>query len=123
MAALVLLERLSPLERAVFVLREVFGFGFTEIASAVGRSEAACRQLLVRARKHVADGRPRFEAEKKAREELADRFFDAFGTGDVDSLRALLAEDVVVQGDGGGKGPNWPRGISGAANVLRAFAA
>jgi RNA polymerase sigma-70 factor, ECF subfamily len=78
MAALLLLERLSPLERAVFVLREVFGFGFAEIASAVGRSEAACRQLAVRARRHMDAGRPRFEADRKEREELAERFFDAF---------------------------------------------
>ncbi|MFI7616186.1 sigma-70 family RNA polymerase sigma factor [Nonomuraea terrae] len=83
MAALLLLERLSPLERAVFVLREVFGFGFPEIASAVGRSEAACRQLAVRARRHMDEGRPRFEADRQAREKLAARFFDAFKEGDV----------------------------------------
>ncbi|MFF1968275.1 sigma-70 family RNA polymerase sigma factor, partial [Streptomyces sp. NPDC058232] len=77
MAALLLLERLSPLERAVFVLREVFDFGFPEVASAVGRSEAACRQLTVRARRHMAAGRPRFEADRKERAELASRFFDA----------------------------------------------
>src|SRR4029453_16252159 len=82
MAALLLLERLTPLERAVFVLREVFGFGFPEIASAVGRSEAACRQLAVRARRHMDAGRPRFEADRKEREELAERFFDAFREGD-----------------------------------------
>ena len=78
MAALLLLERLSPLERAVFVLREVFGFDFPEIASAVGRSEAACRQLAVRARRHMEEGRPRFAADRREREELAARFFDAF---------------------------------------------
>jgi RNA polymerase sigma-70 factor (ECF subfamily) len=77
MAALLLLERLTPLERAVFVLREVFGFGFTEIASAVGRSEAACRQLAVRARRHMDEGRPRFDVDRRQREELAGRFFDA----------------------------------------------
>ena len=71
MAALLLLERLSPLERAVFVLRDVFGFGFGEVASAVGRSEAACRQLAVRARRHMDEGRPRFEADRREREELA----------------------------------------------------
>ena len=75
MAALLLLERLSPLERAVFVLREVFGFGFPEVASAVGRSEAACRQLAVRARRHMDAGRPRFEADRREREKLAARFF------------------------------------------------
>jgi len=73
MAALLLLERLSPLERAVFVLREVFGFGFAEIAPAVGRSEAACRQLAVRARRHMDAGRPRFEADRREREKLAAR--------------------------------------------------
>jgi len=121
MAALLLMERLSPLERAVFVLREVFAFEYAEVASAVGRSEAACRQLAVRARKHVAEGRPRFEADKKAQEELAERFFGAFKLGDVDALQALLAADVVLQGDGGGKGPQYGRGIFGARNVARAF--
>jgi RNA polymerase sigma-70 factor (ECF subfamily) len=85
MAALVLLERLSPLERAVFVLREVFGFGFAEVASAVGRSEVACRQLAVRARRHVDAGRPRFEADRQARDQLAARFFDA--------LKAAMSTD------------------------------
>ncbi|MEV0375034.1 sigma-70 family RNA polymerase sigma factor, partial [Streptomyces sp. NPDC050636] len=87
MAALLLLERLSPLERAVFVLREVFGFGFGEVAASVGRSEAACRQLLVRARRHMEAGRPRFEAVRKEREELASRFFDALREGDVAGLQ------------------------------------
>jgi RNA polymerase sigma-70 factor, ECF subfamily len=121
MAALLLMERLSPLERAVFVLREVFGFEYAEVASAMGRSEAACRQLVARARKHMAEGRPRFAADKKAHEELADRFFDAFKLGDVDALQALLAADVVLQGDGGGKGPQYGMGIVGARNVARAF--
>ena len=105
MAALLLLERLSPLERAVFVLREVFGFGFSEVASAVGRSEAACRQLAVRARRHMDAGRPRFEADRKEREELAARFFEALREGDIDGLRELLAADVQLIGDGGGKVP------------------
>ncbi|MEY9935025.1 RNA polymerase sigma-70 factor (ECF subfamily) [Catenulispora sp. GP43] len=105
MAALLLLERLSPLERAVFVLREVFGFGFPEVASAVGRSEAACRQLAVRARRHMHDGRPRFEADRRERDELAERFFDAFREGDVAGLRELLAADVSLVGDSGGKAP------------------
>ncbi|MDT9698764.1 RNA polymerase sigma-70 factor [Streptomyces sp. P17] len=119
MAALVLLERLTPLERAVFVLREVFGFGFPEIASAVDRSEAACRQLAVRARRHMDEGRPRFEADRKERDELAERFFDAFREGDVDGLRELLAGDVQMVGDGGGKAPQWARAIVGAENVSR----
>ncbi|ANS66381.1 ECF subfamily RNA polymerase sigma factor [Streptomyces lincolnensis] len=123
MAALVLLERLSPLERAVFVLREVFGFGFAEIASAVGRSEAACRQLAVRARRHVDEGRPRFEADRKERERLAERFFDAFREGDVDGLRELLAADVHMVGDGGGKAPQWANEIVGVHKVSRLLAA
>ena len=124
MAALLLLERLSPLERAVFVLREVFGFGFPEVASAVGRSEAACRQLAVRARRHMDAGRPRFEADRREREKLAARFFDALREGDVGGLRELLAADVQMVGDGGGKAPQWggARGIIGAENVARVLA-
>jgi RNA polymerase sigma-70 factor (ECF subfamily) len=121
-AALLLLERLSPLERAVFVLREVFGFSFPEVASAVGRSEAACRQLAVRARRHMDAGQPRFEADRREREELAERFFDAFREGDVDGLRKLLAADVQLVGDAGGKAPQW-KDIIGAENVARMLAA
>jgi RNA polymerase sigma-70 factor (ECF subfamily) len=122
MAALLLLERLSPLERAVFVLREVFGFGFDEVASAVGRSEAACRQLAVRARRHMDAGRPRFEADRRERDELASRFFDALREGDVEALRELLAADVQVVGDGGGKAPQFARAITGAEKVARVLA-
>jgi RNA polymerase sigma-70 factor (ECF subfamily) len=122
MAALLLLERLSPLERAVFVLREVFGFGFPEVASAVGRSEAACRQLTVRARRHMDAGRPRFEADRQEREKLAARFFDALREGDVDGLRELLAADVQLVGDGGGKAPQLAKDIIGAGNVARLLA-
>jgi len=123
MAALLLLERLSPLERAVFVLREVFGFGFADIAASVGRSEAACRQLAVRARRHMDAGRPRFDADRDAREQLAGRFFDAFRDGDVAGLRALLAADVQLVGDGGGKAPQVAETIAGAENVARVLAA
>ena len=122
MAALLLLERLSPLERAVFVLREVFGFGFPEIAAAVGRSEPACRQLAVRARRHMEAGRPRFEADRRERDELAARFFDALRNGDVDQLRELLAADVSMVGDGGGKAPALPKSVIGADNVARVLA-
>jgi len=122
MAALLLLERLSPLERAVFVLREVFGFGFPEIASAVGRSEAACRQLAVRARRHMDTGRPRFEADRREREKLAARFFDALREGDVDGLRELLAADAQLVGDGGGKAPALARSIIGGEKVARVLA-
>jgi RNA polymerase sigma-70 factor (ECF subfamily) len=123
MAALVLLERLSPLERAVFVLREVFAFDFPEIASAVGRSEAACRQLAVRARRHVAAGRPRFEADRREREKLAAQFFGALREGDVDGLRELLAADVQLVGDSGGKAPALARSIIGAEKVARVLTA
>ncbi|MFE2441510.1 RNA polymerase sigma-70 factor [Streptomyces sp. NPDC059426] len=119
MAALLLLERLSPLERAVFVLREVFAFGFDEVATAVGRSEAACRQLLVRARRHMEAGRPRFEADRRERQELATRFFDALKDGDVGALRNLLAADVQLVGDGGGKAPRLAKAVMGAENVAR----
>jgi RNA polymerase sigma-70 factor, ECF subfamily len=122
MAALLLLERLSPLERAVFVLREVFGFGFGEVASAVGRSESACRQLAVRARRHMDAGRPRFEADRRERDELASRFFDALREGDVEGLRELLAADVQLVGDGGGKAPTLARSIIGAEKVSRVLA-
>ncbi|MER6179363.1 RNA polymerase sigma-70 factor [Streptomyces sp. NPDC001652] len=121
-AALLLLERLSPLERAVFVLREVFDFGFPEIASAVGRSEAACRQLVVRARRHMAEDRPRFEASRKERTELASRFFQALREGDVDGLQELLAAEVTLVGDGGGKAPQLARAVVGARHVARLLA-
>jgi RNA polymerase sigma-70 factor (ECF subfamily) len=123
MAALLLLERLTPLERAVFVLRDVFGFGFGEISEAVGRSEAACRQLAVRARRHVDTARPRFEAGRREREELAERFFGAFAEGDVDGLQRLLAADVAMIGDGGGKAPQFAKPITGPVNVARVLAA
>jgi len=122
MAALLLLEQLTPLERSVFVLREVFGFGFREIAAAVGRSEPACRQLAVRARRHMEVGRRRFEADRRERDELAARFFAALRDGDVDGLRQLLAADVSMVGDGGGKAPALPRSVVGADNVARVLA-
>jgi len=123
MAALLLLERLNPLERAVFVLREVFAFGFPEVAAAVGRSEAACRQLAVRARRHMDVARPRFEADRREREELAARFFDALRDGDIDGLKELLAADVQMVGDGGGKAPALAKAVIGADNVARVLGA
>ncbi|MFJ4616680.1 RNA polymerase sigma-70 factor [Streptomyces sp. NPDC088812] len=119
MAALLLLERLSPLERAVFVLREVFAFEFGEVAAAVGRSEAACRQLLVRARRHMEAGRPRFAADRQERQELATRFFGALKNGDVGGLQNLLAADVQLVGDGGGKAPQLAKAVMGVVNVAR----
>ena len=123
MAALLLLERLSPLERAVFVLREVFAFDYPEIASAVGRSETACRQLAVRARRHMDEGRPRYEADRRERDELAGRFFDAFRDGDLDGLRELLANDVQMLADSGGKAPRWGKGVVGLERVARVLVA
>lgn len=122
LAALLLLERLSPLERAAFVLREVFGFEFAEVASAVGRSEAACRQLVSRARRHMREGRPRFEADRVKRAELAGRFFGALREGDVDGLRDLLAADVELVNDDGGAlgGGGHAFGVDKVARVLAA---
>lgn len=119
MAALLLLERLTPLERAVFVLREVFGFSFPEIASVVDRSEAACRQLAVRARRHVDAGRPRFAANRGERDKLAALFFGALREGDVNGLQELLAADVQLVGDSGGKVPALPKSVTGAGKVAR----
>ncbi|MEQ7007702.1 RNA polymerase sigma-70 factor [Actinopolymorpha sp. B17G11] len=122
MAALLLLERLTPLERAVFVLRDVFAYDYADVAVTVGRSEAACRQLLVRARRHMESGRPRFEADRRAREELAARFFGAFRNGDVDGLREVLAADVQLVGDAGGKAPALGRAVVGVDKVARVLA-
>ncbi|RRS01369.1 RNA polymerase sigma-70 factor [Glycomyces terrestris] len=121
-AALLLLERLSPLERAVFVLREVFGFEFGEVAAAVGRSEAACRQLAARARRHMAEGRARYAADDAARGELAERFVEAFRAGDVQSLAALLASDARLVADSGGKAPQWRPSFTGARQVTAVLA-
>lgn len=119
MAALLLLERLSPLERAVFVLREVFRFEYDEIASAVGRSEDACRQLASRARRHMDAGKPRFDADRREREQLAERFFAALRDGELGQLQDLLAADVQIIGDGGGKAPAFARGVTGLDRVIR----
>jgi RNA polymerase sigma-70 factor (ECF subfamily) len=119
MAFLLVLERLSPVERAVFLLHDVFDYGYDEIAAIVGKSEDNCRQLAVRARRHVRDNRPRFDASRKERDALARLFFAAVGRGDVDGLVSMLAEDVVVHGDGGGRGPSWTRPIEGRERVVR----
>ncbi len=119
MAFLLLLERLSPVERAVFLLRDVFGYGFDEIAGIVDKSEPNCRQLASRARRRIAAGRPRFEASRADRERLAGRFFAAVGDGNMDDLVSVLAADVVVHGDSGGRPPSWRRPIIGRENVSR----
>jgi RNA polymerase sigma-70 factor, ECF subfamily len=103
MAFLVLLESLSPVERAVFLLREVFDFDYAEIAEIVDRSEANCRQILVRARRRVDEGRPRFEANRAESEEMVRRFLAATETGKLEDLVELLAADVAFYGDGGGQ--------------------
>jgi RNA polymerase sigma-70 factor (ECF subfamily) len=109
MAMLLLLETLSPDERAVFVLREVFGFSHREIARAVERTEESVRQLARRARSHVQARRRRFEPRPHAAREIADRFLSASTTGDIQSLMDMMAPDVVLLSDGGGKAP-VPRG-------------
>jgi RNA polymerase sigma-70 factor (TIGR02957 family) len=121
LAFLVLLESLSPEQRAAFLLREVFDYGYDEIARVVGKSEANARQLVARARRHVDERRPRFEATREQHERLADRFFAAMGDGDVKALEAMLAEDVVLAGDGGGKAPALARALHGARRVARAI--
>ena len=122
MAFLVLLETLSPVERAVFLLREVFDYGYDEIARVVGKSEANSRQLYVRARRHIDEGKPRFDASQEERDELARRFLAAAEEGDVGALEQMLADDVVVYGDGGGKAPSWPHPIVGPHRVSRLMA-
>jgi RNA polymerase sigma-70 factor (ECF subfamily) len=122
MSLLVLLETLSPVERAVFLLREVFDYGYDEVARVVGKSEANSRQLYVRARRHIDEGKPRFDASREQRDELARRFFAAAEEGDVEALEQMLADDVVVYGDGGGKAPSWPHPIVGPHRVSRLMA-
>jgi RNA polymerase sigma-70 factor (ECF subfamily) len=119
MAFLLVLERLTPVERAVFLLHDVFDYGYGEIAPIVGKSEDNCRQIAVRARRHVDENRPRFEASRRQRELLAERFFDAVEEGDMDGLVELLAGDVVAYGDGGGTSPSFRRPIYGRDRVLR----
>ena len=122
MALLVVLETLSPAERAVFVLREVFGLPVAEAAAALGRSEAAVRQMAHRAREHVQARRPRFDADRGAHREVTERFLAACAGGDVDALLAALAPDAVLISDGGGKAKAALRPITGAEKVAR-FAA
>jgi RNA polymerase sigma-70 factor (ECF subfamily) len=117
MAFLVLLESLSPVERAVFLLREVFGFGYDEIAGVVHKTEDNTRQIASRARRAIEARRPRFEASRREKDELAARFFEAVGEGNLEGLMALLAEDVVAVGDGGGKAPAQRQPIHGRKRV------
>jgi RNA polymerase sigma-70 factor (ECF subfamily) len=119
MAFLLLLERLSPVERAVFLLHDIFGYDYGEVAGIVGKGEDNCRQLALRARRHVGEHRPRFEASRGKREELADRFLRAVSDGDMDGLVMMLAADAMVYGDSGGASPSWPRPIAGRERVGR----
>ncbi|GAB3311276.1 RNA polymerase sigma-70 factor [Geodermatophilus aquaeductus] len=123
LALLVVLETLSPAERAVFVLREVFGMPAGEVAAVLGRSEAAVRQLAHRAREHVAARRPRFDADPRAHREVTERFLAATMGGDVDALLAALAPGAVLVTDGGGRAKAALRPITGADKVARFLAA
>jgi RNA polymerase sigma factor (sigma-70 family) len=119
LAFLVLLESLSPEQRAAFLLREVFDEPYDRIAEIVGTSAQNARQLATRARRHVEERRPRFEASREQREQLATRFFAAAEEGDLEALEELLAHDVVLHGDGGGKAPALARAVHGRARVAR----
>ncbi|HKN27608.1 MAG TPA: sigma-70 family RNA polymerase sigma factor [Roseiarcus sp.] len=116
---MVALERLSPLQRAAFLLHDVFGVGFDEIAETIGRDPAACRQLASRARAHVRAARPRFPMPKERGLEIAAAFFSASRNGDMAKLRSLLAADVALYADGGGKRPAANRPIVGLDDVMR----
>jgi RNA polymerase sigma-70 factor (TIGR02957 family) len=122
MAFLVMLESLSPLERAVFLLREAFGYDYGEVARIVGKSEQNCRQILARARQHIGDRRPRFESSRAQGEELARRFFAAAAGGEMSSLLELLSPDVVFVGDGGGKALALRKPLRGQLRVARFIA-
>jgi RNA polymerase sigma-70 factor (ECF subfamily) len=117
LALLVVLETLSPLERAVFVLREAFGFSHAEIAAMIGRGEPAVRQLARRARDHVRERRPRFDVDRARRRQVTERFIGACTGGDLDGLMAMLAGEVTLVGDGGGKARAPLRVLEGSRNV------
>jgi RNA polymerase sigma-70 factor (ECF subfamily) len=123
MAFLLLLERLTPLERAVFLLHDVFGYDYDETARIVDRSAVNCRQVAHRARQHVEGGRPKFDVTAEQRGKLAARFFDAVEQGDMAGLVTMLAADAEVHGDGGGlSGLSWRRPIAGREHVGRLLA-
>jgi RNA polymerase sigma-70 factor (ECF subfamily) len=119
MAFLLLLERLTPMERAVFLLREVFEYEYTEIANVLGQSETNCRQILRRARQHVGDIRRRFDASAREHDDLLKRFLQAVRKGEIQGLVELLSSDAVLHSDGGGKAIAQPHMIEGAENVAR----
>jgi RNA polymerase sigma-70 factor (TIGR02957 family) len=121
LAFLHLLEKLSPVERAVFLLREVFDYPYAEVGRIVGKSPDNCRQILARAHRHVEEGRRRFDVSREEREEVARRFIAAWEDGDTESLIDLLAADATVYGDGGGKAPAMPIPLVGAERVAKAL--
>jgi RNA polymerase sigma-70 factor (TIGR02957 family) len=121
LAFLALLQTLSPVERAVFVLREAFDYGYDEIASIVQKSEDNCRQIFARARKRIGEGKPRFDASPREQQELAARFFEAAKQGKLDGLVTFLAADAVFYGDGGGKAHAYPRPLIGRERVGKAL--
>jgi len=122
-AFLVMLERLTPLERAAFLLREVFEYDYPEVARVLERREAGVRQLVTRARRHIGAGRPRFDADAAERDRLLERFVAAAQEGDLAGLESALAEDAVLYSDGGGKATAARKPIAGAARIARAVAA
>jgi RNA polymerase sigma-70 factor, ECF subfamily len=121
LAFLHLLEKLSPVERAVFLLREVFDYPYDEVAKIVGKSPENCRQILSRAHAHIEEGRRRFDVSREEREEVARRFLAAWEEGDTGALVQLLAADATVFGDGGGKAPAVPAPLVGAEPVAKAL--
>jgi RNA polymerase sigma-70 factor (ECF subfamily) len=121
MAMLVVLESLTPEQRAVLLLHDVFDYRYPEIAGIVGKSEDNVRQLATRARRHVEERRPRFQTTREQQEELSRRFFAAAAEGDLAGLEALLAHDVVATGDGGGKAPALARSLHGRTRVAKAL--
>jgi RNA polymerase sigma-70 factor (ECF subfamily) len=123
MAMLVLLEALSPEQRAVVLLRDVFDYSYDEIARIVDKRPEAVRQLAVRARRHLEDGRPRFDASREQQEELVARFLAAAREGNLADLESLLAHDVTLTGDGGGKAPALARQLHGRVRVAHTLMA
>jgi len=121
LALLMTLERLSPLERAAFLLHDVFDMDYAEIAQSLDRSQVACRQLAARARQHVRDERPRFPANDETRDKLVEAFMAAAHRGDLDGLAHLLAEDAVLYSDGGGKRPAALNPIHGRQQIMEFF--
>ncbi len=121
MAFLMLLERLTPAERAVLLLREVFDYDYAEVSRVLGQSEANCRQILRRAKQHIADQRPRFDASRTQQQALLEKFLESTASGNMQGLISLLAKDVVLYTDGGGKSTAVPNPIYGEEHVARFF--